>query len=229
MNSITRTVNIGKAERVVSILGGGWLLWNSLMNRRARGIKSIAAAYMLYRGITGNCAAYTMAGRQSWREYRNVNIRDSLYIKRSPISLYHMWRNLENLPRFMTHLVSVEKIYDNIYEFKARIPGNPLPLQWKSCIVMDIPGEMISWKSLPDALVENSGKIEFRQTGVNSTELHLNISYKPPMGLLGGMVSDFFHGQLEETIKQDIDAFKIFAEESAAVPDPRDLAYHIPE
>lgn len=131
----------------------------------------------------------------------------------------------------MKHLVSVKKVYDNIYEWKADIPGKPLPLQWKSCIVMDIPGQMISWKSLPDALIENSGKIEFRPIGINSSELRINISYKPPMGLLGGIVSDFFHDKLESTIKEDVDAFKIFAEQQLhpgdAVPDFKDIARDI--
>lgn len=231
MQALSHNVNVGKTERLLSIAGGGFLLWNSIVNSRFRSYKLAAASYLLYRGITGNCAGYSLAGRETWREYKNVNLRDTLIIKRSHNSLYHLWRNLENLPNFMKHLVSVKKVYENIYEWKANIPGRPIPLQWKACIIMDIPGEMISWRSLPDALIENSGKIEFRPVGVNTTELHVNISYKPPMGLVGGIVSDFFHEQLEAYIRQDIDAFKNYAEQQMdvpdAIPDYRDLAKDI--
>ena len=212
MSRITHTVNVGKIERLASIAGGSLLLLDSIFNKKFRGYKAAAAGYMLFRGITGNCAVYKLAGKQDWRQFTNVNIRTRMLIHRSPRALYHLWRNLENLPKFMKHLVSVKEVYENIYEWKADIPGKTIPLQWKACLVMDIPGEVISWRSLPDSLIESAGKIEFRKLDDDSTDLHIMITYKPPMGLVGGVAADFFNEKLYRIVKEDILAFKNYAE-----------------
>jgi uncharacterized membrane protein len=217
MHQLTHTVNVGRTERLASIVGGSLLLLDSIFNKSFRGYKAAAGGYLLFRGISGNCLAYKLAGKQEWRQFTNVNIRTRMLIHRSPRAVYNLWRNFENLPQFMKHLVSVKEVYENIYEWKADIPGKTLPLQWKACLIMDIPGEVISWKSLPDALIENAGKIEFRQIDEHTTDLHVMITYKPPMGLLGGVAADFFHEKLYKLVKEDIGNFKEFAERQIGV------------
>jgi len=219
MNTSTHTVNVSKPERLLSLLGGAFLLLDSVVNDKFRGVKLSAGGYLLYRGLSGNCVGYSLAGKSSWRDFTNINIRTKINIERSPESVYRIWRKLENLPRFMSHLISVEELHENIYEWKATIPGSTIPLKWKACIVLDIPGEVISWKSLPDSQVENSGKIEFRKLDENITDLRVNITYKPPMGLVGGVVSEFFHDKLEKDVKEDILNFKSFAEKQLMKPE----------
>ncbi len=219
MNNTTHTVNVSKPERLLSLIGGAFLLLDSVVNNKFRGVKLSTGGYLLYRGLSGNCPAYSLAGKPSWRDFTNINLRTRLTIERSPDSVYRIWRKLENLPRFMSHLISVEEIHENIYEWKATIPGSTIPLKWKACIVLDITGEVISWKSLPDSQVENSGKIEFRKIDEGLTDLRVNITYKPPLGLVGGVVSEFFHEKLEREVKEDILNFKSFAENQLMKPE----------
>ena len=219
MNTTTQTVNVSKAERLLSLIGGAFLLLDSVVNNKFRGVKLSTGGYLLYRGLSGNCVGYSLAGKPSWRDYTNINLRTNLIIERSPESLYRIWRKLENLPRFMSHLISVDELHEDIYEWKATIPGSTIPLKWKACIVLDIPGEVISWKSLPDSQVENSGKIEFRKLDEDITDLRVNITYKPPMGLVGGVVSEFFHEKLEKEVREDILSFKSFAENHLMKPE----------
>ena len=206
-------MNVSSGERLISLLAGGFLLLDSIVNRRMRRLKAVTGGYLLYRGISGNCALYNLAGRESTLPTRNINLRTEMYIAKPRLEVYAMWRRLENLPLFMKHLDSVKEVYDNISEWKASIPGKIAPVSWRSVIVRDNPGEMISWRSLPDSMVENSGKIEFKDTEDNlGTMVYTNISYRPPMGLMGNAIGEFFHPKLERIVLEDVYSFKQYAE-----------------
>ncbi len=206
-------MNVSSPERLISILAGGFLLLDSIVNRRMRKLKAVTGGYLLYRGISGNCALYNLAGRESTLPTRNINLRTEMYIAKPRLEVYAMWRRLENLPLFMKHLDSVKEVYDNISEWKASIPGKIAPVSWRSVIVRDNPGEMISWRSLPDSMIENSGKIEFKDTDDNlGTMVYTNISYRPPMGLMGNAIGEFFHPKLERIVLEDVYSFKQYAE-----------------
>jgi len=208
-----KAVNVSSPERVISIIAGGFLLLDSLLNKKMRRAKALAGGYLMYRGVSGNCAMYRLAGRESILPTRNINLRTEMYIAKPRLEVYAMWRNLENLPLFMKHLQSVKEVYDNISEWKASIPGKLAPIGWRSVVVRDIPGEMISWRSLPDSMIENSGKIEFRDAENDfGTMVYTNISYRPPLGLMGNAIGEFFHPRLERIVLEDVYSFKQYAE-----------------
>jgi len=215
MENTTRSngMNVSSPERMISIIAGGFLLLDSIVNKRMRRLKALTGGYLLYRGISGNCALYNLAGKESTLPTRNINLRTEMYIAKSRLEVYAMWRKLENLPLFMKHLESVNEVYDNISEWKANIPGKLAPVSWRSVIVRDIPGEMMSWRSLPDSMIENSGKIEFRDAeNDQGTMVYTNISYRPPMGLMGNAIGEFFHPKLERIVLEDVYSFKQYAE-----------------
>ena len=208
-----KPMNVSSPERLISIIAGGFLLLDSIANKRMRKIKALTGGYLLYRGISGSCALYNLAGRESMIPTRNINLRTEMYIAKPRLEVYAMWRRLENLPLFMKHLETVKEVYDNISEWKASIPGKIAPVSWRSVIVRDNPGEMISWRSLPDSMIENSGKIEFKDTDDGlGTMVYTNISYRPPMGLMGNAIGEFFHPKLERILLEDVYSFKQYAE-----------------
>jgi len=56
-------VNVAMNERLISIGTGGALLLNSLIGpKRSRPLSFLAAAGLLYRGLTGHCHTYEMLG-----------------------------------------------------------------------------------------------------------------------------------------------------------------------
>ena len=209
----TRAMNVDSGERVVSILAGSFLVLDSIINKNFRLGKAVAGGFLLYRGISGHCPGYALAGRESTIPSRNVNIRVNMSVDVPRVKVYAAWRKLENLPKFMSHLVSVTETSDNIYLWKAAIPNKALPVSWRATIIRDIPGEMISWRAMPDSTVVNSGKVEFRdaEDGIG-TEILVNISYEPPMGLIGKAVTEFFHPALERLVRKDVMNFKQFIE-----------------
>jgi uncharacterized membrane protein len=212
-NGNTDIMNVGSTERVVSAVAGTLLLVDGMANRRFRIQKFVTGAYLLFRGATGYCAIYRAAGKTAAPPSKNINIRLKMFVDKPREEVYAAWRKLENLPLFMEHLESVTEVFDNISEWKAKLPGN-IPLKWRACIVRDIPAEEITWRSLPDSTVENAGKIEFRDgETAYGTDVHVTITYKPPMGLLGEAAGDFFHPKLEKMVREDVYGFKKFIED----------------
>jgi len=207
------TVNVTSTERLVSAAAGSFLLINSLTSRNFSLLKLVTSGYLLYRGVSGNCPLYTMAGRPATIPSENINIRLEMFVAKPRQSVYRAWRHLENLPLFMSHITEVKTVSDNITEWTAELSGNPIPLKWRATIVRDIPDHEITWRSLPDSMIENVGKVEFRDAvEANGTNIHVTISYKPPFGIVGDAISSFFHPSIEKVVREDVYAFKEFIE-----------------
>ena len=90
-------------------------------------------ALLLRRGMTGHCHTYELFGintagtgsdtRRVLGGSGGVNVDESVTIDRPVELLYRFWRNLENLPRFMHHLESVERVTDTLSRWRAEGPG----------------------------------------------------------------------------------------------------------
>ena len=208
--------NIGTTERMISALGGAWLLYNTIINRKASILQTMAGSYLLMRGLTGVCLAYRGLGKTSV-EYtpQNINIKATLTVNRPRDQVYAFWRRLENLPGFMKHLKKVEVLDEKTSEWTAnlsKLPGNLGTLSWKSEIVKDDPGAVLSWQSLPGSAIENAGKVTFNDAGKFGTEVHVVISYHAPLGLVGEKAGRLLNPIFEKMVSEDIRNFKRFIE-----------------
>lgn len=211
-NMATHTVNISNGERVVSVIAGSFLMLDGLMNRRMRRWKTGMGLALICRGATGYSLLYRLAGRTSAPPSRAINIRTEFYVSQPRELVYKAWRKLENLPRFMKHLRSVNEVYDNISEWKAQIVGNQIPISWRACIVKDEPGHLISWRSLPDSTVQTYGRVNFKDVpGEAGTMLQVTIAYQPS-GVTEGALVEFFQPSLEKLIRKDLDNFRDYME-----------------
>ncbi|HMF70379.1 MAG TPA: SRPBCC family protein [Flavitalea sp.] len=209
----THAVNVGSAERLISLAAGSFLLINTISAKKFSLLKLLTSGYLLYRGASGNCPLYTIAGRPAKIPSNNINIRVKMFVAKPRESVYRAWRNLENLPLFMSHITDVKQVFDNISEWKAELAGNPVPLKWRASIVRDIVDQEITWRSLPDSMIDNVGKVEFRDSEeAIGTDIYVTISYKPPLGIVGDAISSFFTPAIEKVVREDIYGFKQFIE-----------------
>ena len=55
--------NVAVPERIISLVGGSVLLINALTNRNLSLAKALTAAYLIFRGSTGNCPVYRLLGK----------------------------------------------------------------------------------------------------------------------------------------------------------------------
>lgn len=205
--------NVSKTERVISGLTGGLMVYNSLLGNKRSIPQALVGSYLLFRGIGGFCAIYNAMGKtKPNNRSRNVNIQLSLKVDRNPMEVYAVWRNFENLPLFMKHLKIVNTIDEEISLWEAETPvGNTM--RWRSEIVKEVPGQLLSWQSLPESSIENAGKVEFEPLPNGGTLLHVAISYHAPWGIPGEGIARVFNPYFESLIREDILNFKNFLED----------------
>ena len=109
----------------------------------------------------------------------------SCVVNRPLEEVYNFWRDFQNLPRFMRHLELVEDIGEGRSRWKAKGPAG-IDVEWEAVIVADVPGEVITWRSLENSDVDNAGAVRFEQAaGGRGTIVKVNFQYQPLAGVLG--------------------------------------------
>ena len=132
----------------------------------------------------------------------------ALTINRRPEEVYRFWRNFENLPRFMTHLESVQVISERRSHWQAKAPAGR-SVEWDAEIAEDRPNELIAWRSLPGADVKNSGSVRFTHApGGRGTEVRVELQYSPPAGALGALVAKLFGEEPDLQLHDDLRRLK---------------------
>jgi uncharacterized membrane protein len=141
-----------------------------------------------------------------------VHLRRSIIVNQTPETLYKIWRNLEQLPKFMSHLLSVQNGEGNRSHWVAKGPGGSR-IEWDAEIEEDRPNEMISWRSLPNADFESTGSVRFEPApGGRGTIVRVEMHYRPPAGKAGALVAKLLGQSPEKQIAIDLLRFKQMAE-----------------
>ena len=208
----TTVINVGPGERIASVALGFIVLSRAI--RKVSLFKAAVGGYLIYRGASGHCPIYDKVQRSKYTSRSEaVNIQTTFIVNRPKEEVYESWRNLNNLPKFMKHLKSVREINDQRSHWELNVPGNVTSIKWDAEIVKETHGELLAWKSLPGATVENAGKVTFKDAlGGRGTELSVMITYKPPAGYVGSTLAWLLHPIFKRTIEKDILGFKQFIE-----------------
>ena len=137
-----------------------------------------------------------------------IHVHKSTIVNRSPEECYAFWRDLQNLPRFMTHIEDVQVIDQRLSHWVAKAPAGAR-VEWDAQIVDDRPGQSISWRSLPDSDVEHSGTVRFETApGNRGTLVRVEMLYRPPGGRVGSLVAKLFGDEPRQQIPQELRRFK---------------------
>jgi uncharacterized membrane protein len=135
-------------------------------------------------------------------------VNQSIRISRPARELYDIWRNLESLPRILTHVKSVRELTDSRSHWVVEGPLGT-DVEWDSVITQDVSGKLISWRSVEDAEVDNEGTVEFTaDPGSGSTLMDVRIAYRPPAGALGKTVAALFGKNPDTQVRDDLAHFK---------------------
>ena len=137
-----------------------------------------------------------------------IHAQGTCIVNLPPEEVYKFWRNFQNLPRFMRHLQSVVDMGDGRSRWKAKGPAG-MEVEWDATIIADIPGEVITWRSLEGSDVDNAGAVRFeRATGGRGTIVKVNIEYNPIGGVIGATVAKLFGEEPEQQLDDDLRRFK---------------------
>ncbi len=140
--------------------------------------------------------------------HRMISVERSVTIDVPPAELYSYWRQLSHLPEIMRHLESVTEISPTRSRWVAHAPAGTR-VSWEAEIVDDMPGQRISWRSLPHAAVPNEGSVRFQEAPANrGTEVHVRLTYDPPLGRPGAAVAKLFGEAPDVQVREDLRRFK---------------------
>ncbi|MGV9002921.1 SRPBCC family protein [Flavobacterium sp.] len=209
--NILPKVNVSTAERIVMIAAGGYLLYKMLSKKEKSSSKMALGTGMLVRGMTGYCPAYHVMENLKQSNASNVTINVTCEINRPIFQVYAFWRNLENLPKFMTHLESVKTLDNVTSSWTAKGPIGIGTISWNAKITREEKGEFLSWKSLDGSTIENTGKVIFRPNG-QATVINVTISYRAPLGTIGESTAKLLNPYFEKVLKNDIENLKTYLE-----------------
>lgn len=207
--------NISATARLVSTATGVALaIAGYKRSNKALGLLGMG---LLARGASGWCpitaavdpdARYTRDGtKRHLGGPRGVIVEDAITIYRPVSEVYSYWRHLENLPRFMDHLVEVRTIDRLHSRWVARGPLG-VRVEWDAEIINDIPPTLLSWKSVGESDVVTAGSVRFKPVGEHATEVRVKLQYDPPAGKLGATVAWLLGEDPEHQIAEELRRFK---------------------
>ena len=213
--------NISETERWLSVAAGLGLAAYGLVRKRGRGAGLPIAALggaLVKRGATAHSAAYQVLGintartaddtRSALGGRSGVHVDESVTINQPIEILYRFWRNLENLPRFMRHLDSVERVTDTLSRWRAKGPAGS-KIEWTAEIINEVPNQVIGWRSIEGSDVVSAGSVNFDDAGPGrGTRVRVLLQYSPPGGKLGAAVARLLGRDPGSEIREDLRQFK---------------------
>jgi uncharacterized membrane protein len=213
------SVNVGQTERWASAVAGGALAIFGLSRRTWGGaVLALVGGSLIYRGSTGHCQMYDLMGVNTAETTDNplvsvpagkgIKVEKSVTVNKSPEELYRFWQNFENLPKFMNHLESVKESGEGRSHWVAKAPAGKT-VEWDAEIYNEKENELIAWRSLEGADVDNAGSVRFEPaTGGRGTVVRVTLKYDPPGGALGALVAKLFGEEPSQQIEEDLRRFK---------------------
>ena len=212
--------NVGVSDRWVSMFLGGSLLLLGIVRERERLPLLLTGSFFLYRGVSGYCPFYDLFGFNTTEVYphpntsvphqRGIKLERSIVVNKSPEELYRFWRNLENLPRFMSQHVSVQPSQGGTRSHWIVRAVAGTTFEWDAEIINDIPNELLAWRSLGGADLDHAGSVRFEKApdGGAGTEVKLTLEYRPPIGKLSVGVAKLFDQEPAQVISKDLQRLK---------------------
>jgi uncharacterized membrane protein len=211
--------NVGRTERWISGAAGAALLGYGLSRRRFRAVLLPVGIGLLRRAITGRCEVNRALGRNSARDEGRVSpvasldrgegrkIEQAVMIHRPRGELFRFWRQFDNLPRFMDNLESVMVLDARRSHWVAKGPVGTR-VEWDAEIHNEIEDELIAWRSLPEADVDQAGSVHFSRVPDGHTEVRVIMRYAAPAGRMGDAVAHILGEEPERQIADDLRRFK---------------------
>jgi uncharacterized membrane protein len=156
-----------------------------------------------------------------------IKLKQAITVNCPAEHLYNYWRNVTNLPALFENVLSVDVLDDRRSHWSLKVPGG-MKLEWDAEITTDRKNEMIGWRSLDGADLDNAGYVRFeRAAGGRGTVVRVALQYNPPAGKLGAAVSTILGKNPESQVREALNKLKQLMEggEVATAADEKKLPH----
>lgn len=171
---------------------------------------AVATAAVLGVTVLDLICAQRLSERPAAEKTRKAHqhVTKTITVNRAADEVYRFWRNLENLPRFMSNLESVQVVDERRSRWAASGPAGKR-FAWEAEITDDQPGSRISWCSVRGSDVHNHGTVRFETApGGRGTVVTVELEYEPPAGVVGAAIAKAMGSEPGQEIAQDLRHFK---------------------
>lgn len=183
--------------------GAGLAMWGYLRGG-LKGMTMCAAGGALVARASANENLSTLAKGQG------IYVEKSVRIDSPPEQVFAYWRNLENLPQWMSHVREVRNLGGDRYHWVVDGPAG-IPVEWDSELLNVVENREMTWRSVEGSQVENTGRVRFEPDGAG-TRVHVQLKYSPPGGVLGHMVAKAFGVDPKTEMDEDLNRMKTTVE-----------------
>ena len=233
MNSISQTLqtlignrfrrfhpNVGGRERLGSLLAGTALVATALFRPGSqRPLLLGVGTALILRAASGHCSLYQALGidRCDRRSRDGVPGNDGVRIEHTvevvcpAADLYQFWRRVEQLPRILRHVESVEPMDEWHSHWVARGPLGPA-LEWDAEIINEHENQLIAWQSVHGADLKNAGSVRFEPINEEVTRMKVCLELLPVGGMAALALGRLFGTDPQRELEADLERFKDFAE-----------------
>lgn len=205
--------NINGFERVASIIAGSALgfvgLRKTLKDHSIPGAGMVLGGVALIkRGFSANPSETARTGNATIPYQQGVRVDRSITINAGREEVFAFWRNLENLPRFMKHVQCVKQVDSRHSRWIVEGPAGA-KVEWDAEIINEVPNELLAWRSLPGASVNNAGSVRFEHaTAGRGTKVRVALQYEPPAGQLGALLGKLFGANPDREVDIELHRLK---------------------
>jgi uncharacterized membrane protein len=130
-------------------------------------------------------------------------------------TVYEYWRNLENLPSFMSNIEEVRSTGPDTTHWVVKGPLGAR-LEFDARTTQDEPNSAIGWNTV-DGDVQTSGQVRFQELGPEQTRIDVTMNYADPPGGKIGEVASKAVANPKIMMQQDLKNFKDIIEGTATV------------
>jgi uncharacterized membrane protein len=156
---------------------------------------------------TGYALSRSLTRRKGGAGKNAIHVSKSVTIARPVEEIYRFWRDLENLPRAMSHVESVRQLPNGRSRWTAKGPVGT-KIEWDAEVLVDRENEVITWRSVEGSDVPNEGTVRFRDLGAQQTEVKVSLTYHPPGGAIGAAIAKLFGEEPSQQIDEDLRRLK---------------------
>jgi uncharacterized membrane protein len=109
---------------------------------------------------------------------RRVTVSLSIEVHRPVHEVFAFCKDFENFPKIFGSLHSVTDYQDGRSHWEAFAPSGRV-VAWDAVVTKYVPNSVIAWSSVPRSEVETKGLIRFVAKDAASTQLTIELSYRP--------------------------------------------------
>ena len=133
-------------------------------------------------------------------------VESSVVVEAPVARVYDYWRNLENLPNFMTNIEEVRATGPGMTHWRVKGPLGA-KMEFDAQTTQEEENRALGWNSV-DGNVQNSGQVCFQELGPERTRVEVTMNYADPPGGKLGEVGSRLVANPQVMVDQDLYNFK---------------------